>query len=135
MKITHSKFPTIAFVIISAAISLLSPTPILALDNNNCDPSLPEEVLAASGCSSSSTRAEEDDLPNLIINIINAVILVSGLIAVVFIIVGGIQFMTSAGDSVKTKKAKSTILYAVVGLIICALAYAIVNFVIDNMLN
>ena len=43
--------------------------------------------------------------------------------------------MTSAGDPGKTKKAKDTILYAVIGLIICVLAFAIVNFVIGGIIN
>lgn len=135
MKPNHSKLLTIVLAVTITAINLLIPIPTLALENNNCDSNLPEEVLAASGCSNSSTHAEEDDLPNLIINIVNTVILISGLIAVVFIVIGGIQFMTSAGNAPKIQKAKDTIIYAALGLVICALAYAIVNFVINNMLN
>ncbi len=67
-------------------------------------------------------------------NIINAVIGVLGIIAVIVIIIGGVNYMTSSGDAGKVKKAKDTILYGVIGLIICALAFAIVNFVIGNIL-
>ena len=70
------------------------------------------------------------DLKNQIVAIINAVIGVLGLICVVVIILGGIQYMTSSGDSGKVKKAKDTILYGIIGLVICVLAFAIVNFVI-----
>lgn len=70
-----------------------------------------------------------------IINIINAIIGVLGLVAVVIIIVGGIQYMTSTGDAGKVKKAKDTILYGVIGLVICVLAFAIVNFVISNIIK
>ena len=52
-------------------------------------------------------------------------------IAVIFIIYAGISYMTSAGDSGKLAKAKQTILYAIIGLVIVALAYAITNFVIN----
>ena len=49
---------------------------------------------------------------------------------------GVVDFLdTVEGDPSKTKKAKDTILYAVIGLIICALAFAIVNFVISNIIN
>lgn len=68
-----------------------------------------------------------------VINIINAVIGVLGLIAVVVVILGGIQYMTSAGDPGKVKKAKDTILYGIIGLVICVLAFAIVNFVISKL--
>jgi TRAP-type C4-dicarboxylate transport system permease small subunit len=68
-------------------------------------------------------------------NILNAIIGVLGLVAVVVIIIGGVSYMTSAGDAGKVKKAKDTILYGVIGLIIVALAFAIVNFVIGNILK
>lgn len=68
-----------------------------------------------------------------ITKILNAIIGVIGIVAVVVIIIGGITYMTSAGDSGKVKKAKDTILYGVIGLVVCALAFAIVNFVIGNI--
>jgi hypothetical protein len=49
------------------------------------------------------------------------------------IIVGGIRYTTSNGDSGRIKAAKDTITYAVVGLVVAILAYAIVNFVIKNV--
>ncbi|MBQ1298638.1 hypothetical protein IIY24_02270 [Candidatus Saccharibacteria bacterium] len=76
-----------------------------------------------------------DGLNVTIINIINAVIGILGLVCVIVIILGGVQYMTSTGESSKVKKAKDTILYGVIGLIICVLAFAIVNFVIKNVLG
>lgn len=73
------------------------------------------------------------NLQDNIINIINVIIGVLGLVAVVVIIYGGVQYMTSTGESSKVKKAKDTILYGVIGLIICILAFAIVNFVIKGI--
>ncbi len=67
--------------------------------------------------------------------ILNAIIGVLGIVAVVVIIIGGVSYMTSAGDAGKVKKAKDTILYGVIGLVICALAFAIVNFVIGSILG
>lgn len=43
--------------------------------------------------------------------------------------------MTSTGDAPKVKKARDTILYAVIGLAVCVLAFIIVNFVINNILS
>ena len=77
----------------------------------------------------------DTDLKGSIINIINAVIGVLGIVAVIVIIIGGIGYMTSAGDAGKVKKAKDTILYGVLGLVIVVLAFAIVNFVIVNILG
>lgn len=79
-------------------------------------------------------KNEDDDLDTTIINIINAVIGVLGLVCVVIIIIGGVNYMTSSGDAGKVKKAKDTILYGIIGLVICVLAFAIVNFVISNII-
>ena len=73
------------------------------------------------------------DPVNGVIDVVNVVIGVLGVVAVIVIIFGGVQYMTSAGDSGKVKKAKDTILYGVIGLIICILAAAIVNFVIKSV--
>lgn len=68
-------------------------------------------------------------------SIIKGVIAVLGLVCVIVIILGGVSYMTSTGDAGKVKKAKDTILYGVIGLVICVLAFAIVNFVLDNILG
>ena len=60
---------------------------------------------------------------------------VIGLVAVVVVILGGIQFVTSTGDPAKTKKAKDTILYGIIGLVVALLAFAIVNFVLGNVFS
>ena len=72
------------------------------------------------------------DILNLIINVALGVI---GFVAVVMIIMGGIQYTTSSGDTAKVTKAKNTILYGVVGLVIALLAFAIVNFILKNVFN
>jgi len=63
---------------------------------------------------------------------VNLLLYILGAIAVVMIIVGGIYYVVSGGDATATTKAKNTILYSVVGLIVALLAYAIVNFVISS---
>ena len=75
-----------------------------------------------------------DDLTGNITQILNAIIGALGIVAVVVMIIGGVQYMTSSGDAGKVKKAKDTILYGMIGLIVCALAFAIVNFVISTIL-
>ena len=65
--------------------------------------------------------------------IINLAIGVIGLLAVIMIIVAGFQMTTSAGNAAKVAKAKNTMLYAIIGLVIALLAYAIVNFVLASV--
>ena len=78
--------------------------------------------------------ATEDDLRGNVIAIINAVIGVLAVVCVIVMIVGGVNYMTSNGDAGKVKKGKDTILYGCIGLIICVLSFAIVNFVIKSIL-
>lgn len=73
------------------------------------------------------------DLMSTLKNIINVIIGVVGFLAVVMIILGGISYTTSAGDASKVKKAKDTIMYGIIGLVIALLAFAIVNFVLNNL--
>jgi len=72
-------------------------------------------------------------LTETVTNIINTVIFGVGIIAVIMVILGGIQYSTSQGDPGKTKKAKDTIMYGVIGLLVAILAFTIVNFVLDSI--
>lgn len=65
-----------------------------------------------------------------IINILSVII---GAIAVVMIIIGGFRYITSAGSAEGTKAARQTIIYAIVGLVIVALAQIIVHFVLNSV--
>ena len=63
----------------------------------------------------------------------NMILYVVGIVAVIMLIIGGIKYVTSGGDSKKVTDAKNTVLYAIIGLIICFLAFAIVNFVVSAL--
>ena len=85
-----------------------------------------------SECSIPASESGDTLIPTLQV-IINVVLGVLGLVAVIMIIIGGFSFMTSQGDASKVTKARNTILYGVIGLIIAMLAFAIVNFVLTNV--
>ncbi|MBI3494824.1 hypothetical protein HY004_02475 [Candidatus Saccharibacteria bacterium] len=69
----------------------------------------------------------------MIKNIINLLIYIAGIIAVIIIVIAGMRFVTSNGDSGATSKARNEIIYAVVGLVIAIMAYALVNFILINI--
>ncbi|OGL40322.1 hypothetical protein A3J32_02495 [Candidatus Saccharibacteria bacterium RIFCSPLOWO2_02_FULL_46_7] len=62
-----------------------------------------------------------------ILNVLSAVV---GIIAIIMIIIGGFRYVASAGKQENITAAKNTILYAIIGLIVVALAQAIVHFVL-----
>lgn len=135
MKIKTKKL-IIAVIIAFFATSFISlkPTVTHAIDSVDiCSQSgVSQEVRNANGCDGASSG---DDLKNVISSIIKGVIGIIGAVAAIFILVGGINYMTSAGDAAKLEKAKKTILWAVIGLVIAVLTFAIVNFVIGNILG
>lgn len=75
----------------------------------------------------------EDQINTIISQIINLFSLVVGVISVIMIIIGGLKYITSGGDSGNVTNAKNTILYAIIGLVIVALAQVIVRFVIERI--
>ncbi|MBR0430846.1 hypothetical protein IJJ05_00960 [Candidatus Saccharibacteria bacterium] len=63
----------------------------------------------------------------------NTILYIVGIIAVIMLIIGGIKYVISGGDAKKVTDAKNTVLYAIIGLVIAFLAFAIVNFVISAL--
>ena len=63
----------------------------------------------------------------------NTILYIVGIIAVIMLIIGGIKYVLSGGDAKKVTDAKNTVLYAIIGLVIAFLAFAIVNFVISAL--
>jgi TRAP-type C4-dicarboxylate transport system permease small subunit len=75
---------------------------------------------------------EDDSLMPTVKTIIDVIIGVLGIVAVIVIVLGGVQYTLSTGDPGRIKKAKDTILYGIIGLVVAILAYAIVNFVLSS---
>jgi hypothetical protein len=80
----------------------------------------------AQSCNTSS-------LGDIFAGIADTLIFVVGGVSVIMIIVGGLRYVISNGDSKNIESAKNTILYAVVGIIAAISAYAIVSFVTKNI--
>lgn len=82
-----------------------------------------------------SVDGSGDRLSEIIKTVINILSVIVGVVAVVMIIFGGLKYITSGGDSSNVSSAKNTIIYAIVGLVIVALAQFIVRFVLDKSIN
>ena len=85
---------------------------------------------ATRDCSTGSTG-----IGKLIRTIINVLSVLIGAIAVIMIIIGGFRYIVSSGNPEQAKNARNTILYAIIGLVIVALAQIIVHFVLNNTNN
>ena len=111
-------------VVPAFAIALPSPGAYAQTRSAVCD------GIEATGGSCAADPAE-NSINDLIASIINIFSWIVGVVAVIFVIFGGFKYITSAGDSNKVSSAKSTIIYALVGLVIVALAQVIVVFVLN----
>lgn len=114
-----------AFVVVFGLGLVLAPT----VGAVNVDP------LSGACATTTGTKVCEgknDDVSNTVTQVVNVLLFLVGVISVVMIIVGGILYAVSAGDQARITKAKFTIIYAVAGLVVALLAYAIVNFVVTR---
>ena len=88
--------------------------------------------VALSADSSTCDATAEKKANSLLGTVLNIFSVVVGVIAVVMIMVGGLKYITSQGDSTQTNSAKETVLYAAIGLVIVAMAQIIVQFVVNR---
>lgn len=68
----------------------------------------------------------------LVTNVVNILSVLVGTVAVIMIIIGGFRYVSSGGKQESVTSAKNTILYAIIGLVVVALAQLIVHFVLRN---
>jgi len=88
---------------------------------------------SSGGCT--SAQGSDQKLTGIIKTVINIISVIVGVVAVIMIVFGGLKYITSGGESSNVSSAKNTILYAIIGLVIVALAQFIVRFVLDKSLN
>lgn len=120
----------------AVTVGLLMVTPIAAADPFEAAAD-PFEACAQNPDSSICADKDKDTKlfgsDSIWTNIINIILTIMGGVAVIVIIVGGIRYVTSAGDASAVTAAKNTILFAVVGLVLAIMAGVIVNFVLSRI--
>jgi heme/copper-type cytochrome/quinol oxidase subunit 2 len=118
-------------LIIGGIIALAAPFALLASTSNVSASPVSQIQDGVSAVDDSGTTA--DALPDNIKTIINLMLYIVGIASVIMLVFGGIRYTTSAGNDSNLTKAKQTITYSIVGLVVAILAFAIVNFVIGNV--
>lgn len=127
-------------MVAAAAFALLTPALVPAVasadinnsdfSNNACSGTNGNLSGGATNCSGGTSA-----LQDLIKTVVNVFSIVVGVIAVIMIVIGGLKYITSGGESSNISSAKTTIVYALVGLVIVALAQFIVHFVLNKAVN
>lgn len=123
MKLTtKTKLTAITTASLAALVALVLPT---------------STVGAQSAIQNGINASQGEGVPNQLFgdgsifnNVVNVMLFIIGAVSVVMLIWGGIRYTTSAGNAASVTAAKSTIMYAIIGLVIAFLAFAIVNWVL-----
>lgn len=129
----------IKLLVASLVLSLGLLTPVALVGNVAAQASIQDSLCGgvnlgdAGATGSCSENQEGTDVNSIVTDVINFLSWFVGVVSVVMIIVGGFRYITSGGSNDKVSSAKSTIVYALIGLILVALAQFIVNFVIDRV--
>jgi hypothetical protein len=112
-------------VLSAAPVSVITPSAAAA----GVDASK-KAICEGAGLDSAECNGKDNGLSKVISNIVNVLSVIIGVVAVIMVIISGLRYITSGGDATKLSGAKSTLIYALVGLVIVALAQVIVHFVL-----
>jgi uncharacterized membrane protein YjgN (DUF898 family) len=121
---------TLKTIVTSLAVAAMLALPAGAADPRQtlCEGS--GGTWTGSACESAAGQPQVFSTFRLVANVL---LFVLGAVAVIMIIIGGIKYVTSNGEQSQVASAKNTILYAVIGIIVAFVAYAIVNFVTSQI--
>lgn len=126
MKNIKLKMQLIVAALLMTAVLL--PMPILAVDTTGAI-----KCGANSAAGADCSAAPSSNLNGTIIAIINVLSAVAGVAAVIMIIIAGFRYITSGGKQESVAAAKNGLLYAIIGLVVAALAQVIARFVLKNV--
>jgi hypothetical protein len=119
----------LAFGFGAASLAVAAP----AMAANNCTDEL--TIQNGAQCAKADSAKENLFAPNGVFSIVaNTLIFLVGAVAVIYLIIGGLRYVVSSGDSKAVESAKNTILYAIIGIVVAVISFALVQFVI-NALN
>jgi predicted permease len=122
---------------VSMAVPAVAVPVLVHADTNNITSGLCTGANAAANGPNGGTDCTvaengNSSLKTVAARIVNIFSLIVGIVAVIMIIYGGFRYITSGGDSGRVGTAKNTLIYAIIGLIIVALAQFIVHYVLTT---
>lgn len=122
-------------VMISLSVALTFTNLTANAATSSCDPSSGLSGGVGNCTSGSGTVSSLTGSDGVVTTIINVMLFIIGILCVIMIIFGGIRYTTSNGEPDRVKGAKNTIMYAIVGLIVAMISWALVNWVFTNIGN
>ena len=128
------------FVVVASVFALMTPALVPAvamaatadIQGNLCSGTTFSTTGGVGSCNYAGANSKVNQILKTVVNIFSIIV---GVVAVVMIIVGGLKYITAGGEAGNISSAKNTIIYAIVGLVIVALAQFIVHFVLGKVAN
>jgi quinol-cytochrome oxidoreductase complex cytochrome b subunit len=118
-KLSKSQVAQIGAIVVTSVLAL-APVAFAQFQNPNCGgTNLP--------CDTS--------VSTFILKIINIALAVAGLIAVLFLIIGGFRYITSAGNEESAEQAKKIIVNAIIGVVVIILSFVIVRVISSALVS
>ena len=125
-------FPVLASARGIAVLSLDPDDPVPVPSNSQFSCSglggIVKQIFSACGPAGATTASE------LILGVINILLAIVGILAVLFVIIGGIRYITAHGNEEQAEGAKKTILHAVIGVVLVILSFAIITIIANALI-
>ncbi|HSW78880.1 MAG TPA: pilin [Candidatus Babeliales bacterium] len=127
-----ASFAIFSTILLGASAPALAQLTQEDINNGLCAGSNLQFTETPGQCNTASQDATSkiNDIVHSIVNLLSAIV---GIAAVIMIIVGGFRYITSGGNDASVTSAKNTILYAIIGLVVVALAQIIVRFTLSKL--
>lgn len=139
LKFLQKKLAIVGAGLLLALTPAVALVPSVAYANDEIGQCLAQgsklDATLGNGCDGSDIDQGANRITNIVTVIVNIFSIIVGIVAVIMIIWGGFKYITSGGDSGNITSAKNTIIYAILGLVIVALAQFLVQFVLERVVT
>ena len=129
-----NKLKSILISTLTVAVMVFGVSIIYQTGNTEIAGAVNSEITSGMNATSAGTSTPTN--ANVVIkNVTNTMFFIIGAVSVIMLIYGGIRYTTSGGNANSVTAAKNTIMYSIIGLVVAILAFAVVNFVVKQMME
>lgn len=129
-----NKLKSILISTLMVAVMVFGVSIIYQTGNTEIAGAVNSEITSGMNATSAGTSTPTD--ANVVIkNVTNIMFFIIGAVSVIMLIYGGIRYTTSGGNANSVTAAKNTIMYSIIGLVVAILAFAVVQFVVNQVMD
>ena len=129
-----NKLKSILISTLMVAVMVFGVSIIYQTGNTEIAGAINSEITSGMNATSAGTSTPTD--ANVVIkNVTNIMFFIIGAVSVIMLIYGGIRYTTSGGNANSVTATKNTIMYSIIGLVVAILAFAVVQFVVNQVMD